>query len=92
MSKSRKGKSRRKDSGTLSGVHTAGSKPSPKAIRYLAELLPDRWQKLFSVHKYGKYAGLSISCPACGERPPSELKYSARKWRWLSVHIAIKHD
>jgi hypothetical protein len=34
----------------------------------------------------GKYWGLRIECPVCGERP-TKLKQHQR-WRWLAAHLA----
>jgi hypothetical protein len=63
--------------------------PLPKVgTRYLSHLLPSGWEKFFTGRRFGSHWGLEITCPICSEKPPKELKYSARKWRWLSSHVA----
>lgn len=77
-----------KHSPTRSASPSALSKPSPAARLFLQGLLPPNWARLFQARPSGKYFGLMIACPKCGQRPPKELVYASRKWRWLSVHIA----
>lgn len=68
-----------------------GYKPTRQAQTYLHELLPGGWQTFFSERRTGKYYGLTIKCPFCKALPPASVGYGARKWRWLSVHISLKH-
>lgn len=56
--------------------------------KHMDELLPTGWAESFSAHMIGKNIALHIVCPICGERAPKHLKYSHRKWRWMSVHIS----
>ena len=65
-----------------------GSKYTQKAMAYLQPLLPTGWERYFSARRAGKWWGLSVKCPVCGDLAPPELHYSSRKWRWLSVHLA----
>lgn len=74
---------------TASDTSKRSSSTTQKAQVYLGPLLPAGWQSYFDVRRAGKYWGLSIVCPTCGEAPPKDL-LGGRRWRWLSVHIA-KH-
>jgi hypothetical protein len=82
------------DSSSTSRTSSAGRKESssitPVATSFLSPLLPRGWQAFFNARRVGKYWGLSIVCPFCEEAPPAKL-LGARRWRWLSVHIA-KHN
>lgn len=60
-------------------------------MRYLNHFLPSGWERLFTARKAGKYYGLTVQCPVCSEKPPRELKYGGRKWRWLAAHISKEH-
>ena len=66
----------------------AGSKSTRVATEYLSPLLPTGWERSFEIRRAGKYWGLSVVCPVCGERPPVELAYGIRRWRWMTVHVA----
>lgn len=79
--------SRKTSSRTRSDTLSAGLNPTLRAQVYLQKLLPPGWERFFLSRAAGNAWGLSIQCPKCGEATPRELKYSARKWRWLSVHI-----
>lgn len=60
-----------------------------QAERLLTANLPTRYAEYFDIRRAGKYWGLSIICPTCGEAPPGSV-VGGRRWRWLAVHIA-KH-
>jgi hypothetical protein len=74
---------------TSSGEQKASLKYKHVAQEFLSPLLPVGWQSYFDIRKAGKWWGLSLVCPTCGETPPSKL-LGSRRWRWLAVHIA-KH-
>lgn len=64
---------------------SSNTTPIPQV--YLGPLLPTGWQRYFSAKRAGKYWGLRITCPFCKATPPTEI-VGARRWRWLSVHVA----
>jgi hypothetical protein len=36
--------------------------------------------------------GMVIQCGACGAKPPSHMKWSYQRWRWLAGHdIEVHH-
>lgn len=80
--------SKNNNSLTRPGGSQAGSTPTPKALAYLQPLLPPMWERYFVSRIAGRYFGLLIECPRCHTSAPKSLKYSSRKWRWLSVHLA----
>lgn len=82
-------KSQKHKSRTSAGKSNKSLQDSQLATDYLSPLLPTGWERYFSAQRAGKYWGLSITCPVCGERPASSIK-GGRRWRWLSVHIS-KH-
>jgi hypothetical protein len=66
----------------------AGSTPTPKQLASLGATLPTEWaSSSFAVVRAGKHWGLANTCPVCGARPPKELTYGHRRWRWLTVHL-----
>lgn len=86
MLKSRR-RHKKSSSPTLGGSSRPGSNLSPVSQESLAKLLPSGFQNYFQVARYGKWWGLRIECPVCGESAPKWLVYTARKWRWLSIHM-----
>ena len=80
----------------IHGTATLSTKPPrskedawrEKATRYLGPMLPVGWSTYFEARRAGKYFGLTIECPVCGDTPPDGMKYGNRRWRWLSVHLA----
>jgi len=34
---------------------------------------------------------MTVQCPVCDVKPPQELKYGHRRWRWLAAHM-MKHE
>lgn len=85
----RKGNSKTKSRSPLVASQN-GSGFMRTASKYLRVSLPDGWEKYYSARRAGKYYGLSINCPVCGEPPPRELELKgAQRWRWLSVHLTI---
>jgi len=78
-------------SSTPSAMSKHGSKSTRTAWDFLRPLLPTGWATYFDARRAGRYWGLSMRCPLCGERPPAELHYGHRKWRWLTVHVSSHH-
>jgi hypothetical protein len=60
-------------------------------MNYLAPLLPDGFERLFTMRRAGRYWGLTVECPICKATPPRECDYGLRRWRWLSSHLALNH-
>lgn len=75
---------------TRSHAPNNSSKITREAMLYLRMSLPAGWQSYFSVRRTGKYWGLRIECPVCGETAPHEIN-PWNKWRWLTVHITESH-
>jgi hypothetical protein len=82
----------RKRSTATSVTHLAeykhGSTSTRQASALLRPYLPVGWDGYFKTRKAGAHWGLSLNCPICGERPPIELHYGYRRWRWLCVHVS----
>jgi len=60
-------------------------------FRYLGPMLPAGFAGMFQVRRAGRYWGLVVECPICQEKPVRECDYGLRRWRWLSVHLAVTH-
>lgn len=73
-------------------VSSPNSKFTPISLESLSLSLPDGYQNYFEVKRTGRWYGLHIACPVCGEEPPKILKYANRKWRWTAVHMLIHGD
>jgi hypothetical protein len=43
---------------------------------------------IFVIRRAGKSWGLTVQCPVCNLRPPPELAYGLRRWRWLAAHVS----
>lgn len=55
---------------------------------FLSQWLPGGSFSGFRLRRAGRYAGIVCACPHCGEVAPRELKWTHRKWRWMTVHVA----
>jgi hypothetical protein len=60
-------------------------------FKYLGPMLPSGFAGMFQVRRAGRYWGLVVECPICHEKPVRECDYGLRRWRWLSVHLAVAH-
>ena len=63
------------------------------SLTYLSGCLPKGSLSLITPRQFGVYIGTPCICEvrdpkgeACGAVPPSYLKTTAQKWRWLSFH------
>jgi len=64
---------------------------SSVGFKYLGPMLPSGFAGMFQVRRAGRYWGLVVECPICHEKPVRECDYGLRRWRWLSVHLAVAH-
>ncbi len=60
-------------------------------MTFLQGVSPERSLGLFTVKRYGNRLGIPVVCIHCGDRPPLGTPQHI-KWRWMTMHMADKHN